>query len=289
MIIHFKYNEVLRIKLPYAVCNLDINKHNKFNFNFMKKIYLILVMYTLICSSCAERRNLVYFSNLAKQASNEKLEDQSIKIQQNDLLRINVSSLNPESNILFASNTPTNNNNNPNYYQEPSGYRVGKSGEVNFPVIGNVKVDGLTIAEAQDLVSSKLEKYVKKAIVEVQLINFKITVIGEVNRPSSFTIAGDRINLLEALGMAGDMTVYGKRENILIIREQNGQRIMKRLNLNQQDVLTSPFFTLRQNDIIYVEPDKSKAIEYSPNTRLMPIVIASISAVAVLITAVLNK
>ncbi|RZJ74845.1 MAG: sugar transporter [Flavobacterium sp.] len=254
----------------------------------MKKIYLILVVYTLIYSSCAERRNLVYFSNLAKQVSNEKLEDQSIKIQQNDLLRINVTSLNPESNILFASNI-LNNNNNPNYYQEPSGYRVSKSGEVNFPVIGVVKIDGLTIAQVQDLVSSKLDKYVKKAIVEVQLINFKITVIGEVNRPSSFTVAGDRINLLEALGMAGDMTVYGKRENILIIREQNGQRIMKRLNLNHQDVLTSPFFTLRQNDIIYVEPDKSKAIEYSPNTRLMPIVIASISAVAVLITAVLNK
>ncbi len=254
----------------------------------MKKIYLIIVMYMFIYSSCAERRNLVYFSNLAKQTSNEKLEDQSIKIQQNDLLLINVSSLNPESNILFASNTFTNNN-NPNSYQEPSGYRVSKSGEVNLPVIGNLKLDGLTIAQVQDLVSSKLDKYVKKAIVEVRLINFKITVIGEVNRPSSFTVAGDRINLLEALGMAGDLTVYGKRENILIIREQDGQRIMKRLNLNQQDVLTSPFFTLKQNDIVYVEPDKSKAIEYSPNTRLMPIVIASISAVAVLITAVLNK
>ncbi len=89
--------------------------------------------------------------------------------------------------------------------------------------------------------------------------------------------------------MAGDMTVYGKRDNVLIIREQNGQRIMKRLNLNQQDVLNSPFFILKQNDIVYVEPDKSKAIEYSPNTRIMPVVIASISAVAVLITAVLRK
>jgi polysaccharide export outer membrane protein len=244
-------------------------------------------LYTLIYSSCAERRNLVYFSNLAKQASSDKLVDQSIKIQPSDLLRINVSSLNTESNILFASNTVANNN--PNYFQEPSGYRVNKNGDINYPVIGNVKVDGLTIAEAQDLVSSKLDKYLKKPIVEVQLLNFKITVIGEVNRPSSFTVTGDHINLLEALGMAGDMTVYGKRENILIIREQDGQRIMKRLNLNEENVLSSPFFTLRQNDIIYVEPDKSKAIEYSPNTRIMPIVIASISAVAVLITAVLSN
>ncbi|RZK70130.1 MAG: sugar transporter [Pedobacter sp.] len=254
----------------------------------MRKMYLMLALLTLLYSSCAERRNLVYFSNLAKQTGSERLQEQSIKIQQNDLLRINVSSLNQESNILFASNTQSNNS-TPSYYLEPSGYRVGYNGEVVFPVIGSVKVGGLTIAEAQDLVVSKLDKYVKQAIVEVQILNFKITVIGEVNKPSSFVVAGDHINLLEALGMAGDMTVYGKRENVLIIREQNGQRIMKRLNLNQQDALTSPFFTLRQNDIIYVEPDKSKAIEYSPNTRLMPIVIASISAVAVLITALLNS
>jgi polysaccharide export outer membrane protein len=89
--------------------------------------------------------------------------------------------------------------------------------------------------------------------------------------------------------MAGDMTVYGKRENILVIRQQDGQRVMKRLNLNNQDVMDSPFFYLKQNDVVYVEPDKSKAIEYSPNTRIMPVVIASISAVAVLITAVLRR
>ena len=129
----------------------------------------------------------------------------------------------------------------------------------------------------------------KQPIVEVQLVNFKITVIGEVNRPSSFTIPGDKINLLEALGMAGDMTVYGKRENVLIIREQNGRRVMKRLDMNNENILNDPFFNLMQNDVVYVEPDRSKAIEYSPNTRILPVVIASISAVAVLISAVLRR
>ncbi|WP_214225539.1 polysaccharide biosynthesis/export family protein [Pedobacter sp. B4-66] len=251
----------------------------------MKKVYLIFALYTLLFSSCAERRNLVYFSDLAKVNGSEKVEDQSIKIEQNDLLRINVNSLNQESNLLFASvQNPTTRNN-----EEPTGYRVSKNGEVNIPVIGNIKVEGLTIAEAQDILASKLDKYVKKPVVEVQIQNFKITVIGEVNRPSNFTVPGDHINLLEALGMAGDMTAYGKRENVLIIRQQNGQRIMKRLNLNEQDVLNSPFFTLKQNDVVYVEPDKSKAIEYSPNTRIMPIVIASISAVAVLISVFLRR
>lgn len=129
----------------------------------------------------------------------------------------------------------------------------------------------------------------KDPIVDVKLLNFKVTVIGEVNNPSSFTIPGDHINLLEALGMARDMTVYGKRENVLIIREVDGKRVMKRLDLNRQDILNDEFFNLKQNDIVYVEPDKSKAIEYSSNTRVMPVIIASISAVAVLISAILRR
>ncbi|MGM9475664.1 polysaccharide biosynthesis/export family protein [Pedobacter sp. GSP4] len=253
----------------------------------MKKVILfIAIIYTCIITGCAPRRDLVYFSNLAKQTSEEKVQSQEVKIQQNDLLSISVNSLNQESNVLFALNTRNPNADN-NYKVE--GYRVNKEGMINLPVVGNVRLEGLTIEQAQASISRELDKYVKKPVVDVQLINFKVTVIGEVNRPSSFTVQGDNINLLEALGMAGDMTVYGKRENVLVIRQQDGQRIMKRLNLNNQDVMNSPFFYLKQNDVVYVEPDKSKAIEYSPNTRIMPIVIASISAVAVLITAVLNR
>jgi len=252
----------------------------------MKKVILFLAIYTCIVSGCAPRRDLVYFSNLAKQSGEEKLLTQEVKIQQNDLLSISVNSLNQESNVLFAVNTRNPSSEN-NYKIE--GYRVSKEGSINLPVVGNIRLEGLSIEQAQATISRELDKYVKKPVVDVQLVNFKVTVIGEVNRPSTFTVQGDNINLLEALGMAGDMTVYGKRENVLVIRQQNGQRIMKRLNLNNQDVMNSPFFYLKQNDVVYVEPDKSKAIEYSPNTRVMPIVIASISAVAVLITAVLNR
>lgn len=252
----------------------------------MKKVILFIAIYTCLATGCAPRRDLVYFSNLAQQTSQAKLQPQEVKIQQNDLLSVSINSLNQESNVLFALNTkkPTADN---NYKVE--GYRVSKDGMINLPVVGNVRLEGLTIEQAQATISRELDKYVKKPVVDVQLVNFKVTVIGEVNKPSSFTVQGDNINLLEALGMAGDMTVYGKRENVLVIRQENGQRIMKRLNLNNQDVMSSPFFYLKQNDIVYVEPDKSKAIEYSPNTRIMPIVIASISAVAVLITAVLKN
>jgi polysaccharide export outer membrane protein len=252
----------------------------------MKKVILFIAIYTCLATGCAPRRDLVYFSNLAKQTSEEKLPSQEVKIQQNDLLSVSINSLNQESNVLFAVNTKTPSAEN-NYKIE--GYRVNKEGMINLPVVGNVRLEGLSIEQAQNTISRELDKYVKKPVVDIQLVNFKVTVIGEVNRPSNFTVQGDNINLLQALGLAGDMTVYGKRDNVLVIREQNGQRVMKRLNLNNQDVMNSPFFFLKQNDIVYVEPDKSKANEYSTNTRVMPLVIASISAVAVLITAVLNK
>lgn len=252
----------------------------------MKTKHLLIIIYIFTFCSCAQKRDLAYFSNLAQQSAEETIQDQPIKIQQNDLLRVNINSLNPESNTLFTGNRQ---NTTSGSYEGPTGYRVAKDGMITLPVIGNIQVEGLTIAQAQDALTEKLTRYVKEPIVEVQLLNFKITVIGEVNKPSSFTIPGDHINLLEALGMAGDMTVYGKRENVLIIREQNGKRIMKRLDLNRQDVLNDRFFNLMQNDIVYVEPDKSKAIEYSPSTRIMPIVIASISAVAVLISAILRN
>jgi len=252
----------------------------------MKRKHLLIIIYILTFSSCAQKRDLAYFSNLAPQSAEKTIREESIKIQQNDLLSININSLNPESNTLFT----VNRQNAAGATDEgPAGYRVAKDGMITLPVIGNIKVEGLTITQTQDSLIEKLAKYVKEPLVEVQLLNFKITVIGEVNTPSSFTIPGDHINLLEALGMAGDMTVYGKRENVLVIREQNGKRIMKRLNLNREDVLNDPFFNLMQNDIVYVEPDKSKAIEYSPSTRIMPIVIASISAVAVLISAILRN
>ncbi|MNK34251.1 Polysaccharide biosynthesis/export protein [compost metagenome] len=253
----------------------------------MKHLSFLSILCIVLLCGCGGARNLVYFSDLANETNAKKIDNQPIKIQQKDVLRINVSSQSQESNVLFANNTGVNVS--ASEFAKGAGQTVNKNGEINFPVLGNVKVEGLTVAEAQDMLSMKLVKYVKTPIVDVQIVNFKVTVIGEVNHPSSFTISGDGINLLEALGMAGDMTVYGKRNNVLIIREENGNRIMKRLNLNSRDVLNSPYFTLKQNDIVYVEPDKSKSVEFSSNTRTMPIVIASLSAVALLISSVLNR
>ncbi|HTN21375.1 MAG TPA: polysaccharide biosynthesis/export family protein [Pelobium sp.] len=254
--------------------------------NFFKIFCMLCLI--LLSSSCSPRRNLVYFSDLSNKEAESRLvtPDREPKIQVNDLLSITVNTLSSESNMLFSVNS---NNINKSGYFEKEGYRVDNKGDVNLPVAGNISLEGLTIEEAQQRLVNNLSRYVRNPIVNIQFMNFRVTVIGEVNQPSTFNVSNNQINLLEALGTAGDLTVYGKRENVLVIRETNGKRTMVRMNLNDKNILDSPYFYLKQNDIIYVEPDKSKSLEYSPNNRLMPLVVATISAVAVLSTALLSK
>lgn len=252
----------------------------------MKKRPYILVLCVLFFSACVPQRNLVYFSDLSELAKDQiSSAEAELKIQKNDRLSISVNSLNPESNELFIKTTTRTNTEESRSVQS---YPVDHQGMVTLPLSGSIKLEGLTIEDAQKLITQSLSQYMKSPIVEVQLLNFKVTVIGEVNQPASFTVNSTQLNLLEALGMAGDMTVYGKRENVLVIREINGMRSMVRLNLNKKDVFQSPYFHLKQNDIVYVEPDKSKEKEYSPNNRALPIITACISAVAVLLTALIR-
>lgn len=252
----------------------------------MKKRPYILVLCLLFFSACVPQRNLVYFSDLSELAKDKiSAAEAELKIQQNDRLSISVNSLSPETNELFIRTTTRTGTEESRSGQS---YRVDHQGMVTLPVAGSIKLEGLTIEDAQKLITQSLSQYMKSPIVEVQLLNFKVTVIGEVNQPASFTVNGTQLNLLEALGMAGDMTVYGKRENVLVIREENGTRSMVRLNLNNRAVFQSPYFHLQQNDIVYVEPDKSKEKEFSPNNRALPIITACISAVAVLLTALIR-
>ncbi|MDB4923359.1 polysaccharide biosynthesis/export family protein [Mucilaginibacter sp.] len=239
----------------------------------------------LIITGCAPQRDLVYFSNMANATVVNDPQKQEVRIKENDIVNVTVNSLSPESNILFSGNKSNSTDGSPKIY----GYKVSRTGTIQLPLIGEFKIEGMTIEDAQTSIASELNKNVKNPVVEVQLVNFKITVIGEVNKPSSFIIPDEKVNVLEALGLAGDMTVYGKRENVLIIRNDGTTKLMKRLNLNKLESMNSPYFYLKQNDIVYVEPDRSKAVEYSQNTRLLPLVIASISAVAVLAAVLLKR
>jgi polysaccharide biosynthesis/export protein len=252
----------------------------------MKK--LVFIFFLSICLFSCSKRNLVYFSDI------EPFSDYTIpvgesnepRIQVDDLLSITVTSLNPESNMLFnvgvlmpsgdRNNTVVNSPINENYL-------VDKSGSINYPVIGLIKLEGLTKQEALIKMGQLLNDYVKDPIINIRFMNFKVTVIGEVTNPNSFVIPTEKITILEALGLAGDMTAYGKRENVLVIREKDGVRTVSRINLNDKAVLTSPYFYLQQNDVVYVEPYKTKAIQADTNPVNVAIITSTISLLTILI------
>lgn len=249
----------------------------------------------LIAISSCSNRNLVYFSDLPNSTSNQTPVQNYTqpKIQPDDLLSISVSSLNPESNVLFNNVIlpPTaNSTGNIIASKVNEGYLVDKSGAINFPVIGKISLAGLTKEQATEKMINEIKAHVKNPIVNIRFLNFKITVIGEVNLPSSFTIDTEKINVLEALGLAGDMTAFGKRENVLVIREKEGVRTTARINLNNKDVLNSPFFYLQQNDIVYVEPEnKTKVAQTAPGNRFIPIWASLITATGFAIVTLIRE
>lgn len=253
----------------------------------MKNISPFLIVTCLFLLSCS-KRNLVYFSDLDPISgySSPITTVSEPRIQEDDLLSITVTSLNPESNMLFnagvimpsqgAANTVVSSAINENYL-------VDKDGFINYPVIGKINLRGLTKQEAISKVTQVLNEYVKDPIINIRFMNFKVTVIGEVQQPSSFIIPTEKITILEALGLAGDMTAYGKRENVLVIREKDGIRSANRLNLNDKEVLNSPFYYLQQNDVVYVEPYKTKSIQADNNPTTVAIISIALTLATVLI------
>lgn len=250
-----------------------------------KIIYFLL----LVALSSCSKRNLVYFSNLASSDASMPIKNYaSPKIQPDDVLSISVSSLSPESNVLFNDVLlPTTGGANVLADKINDGYLVDKNGFINFPVIGKISLAGLSKEEATEKMTDQIKAHVKNPIVNVRFVNFKVTVIGEVNNPATFAIGSDKINVLEALGLAGDMTAYGRRENVLIIREKDGVRSTTRINLNNKEVLGSPYYYLQQNDIVYVEPDnKVKVADTSPGNRFIGLWAALISTVGFVLISI---
>jgi polysaccharide export outer membrane protein len=232
------------------------------------RLFYLLTL-TFFFNSCAPTRSVSYLSDLkGSNEYSEKITNKvNPKIQPDDVLSITVSSLNPESNLLFNNGVlqtiGSTSGASVTTSRASEGYLVDQKGSINFPVLGRVELAGLTKEQATDKMADEIKKSVKNPIVNIRFLNFKVTVIGEVNRPSTYTIANERLSVIEALSLAGDLTIYGKRENILIIREQNGTRSTSRVNLASKDILNSPSFYLQQNDIVYVEPIKTRALQSS--------------------------
>ena len=262
----------------------------------MKYIFLqkkiLLALLVVLLYSCASRKDIVYYQDIDTMVPANKSNSYEIKIQPDDLLSIIVSAEDPEIAAPFnLRSVPLQNAKDLDQVGgQPTNqlYLVDANGFIAFPVLGKLKVGGLTRTAVLDLLYDKIGGYIKNPIVNMRIANFKVSVQGEVTLPGSYTIASERITLIEALSRAGDLTVYGKRNTILIIREIDGVKSFNRVDITKADFIHSPFYYLAQNDVVYVEPNKSKinGAAVGPNTG---VIISITSILITLVTLVLTS
>lgn len=276
-----------------------------FFINHFKRAAYLLV-FSFFFASCYNTKNIAYFQDLQ---DTSKIYTQVLKdsfttlIQPDDIINITVNSINSQAAAPFnmGNNTPAMASvplitQNPlagsvlNPYAEEArtpfkGYLVDKDGMINFPVLGPWKVSGLTTGQLRDQLKEKLNEYLQNPTVNVRLVNFKVTVLGEVAKPSTYSVPGERITVMDALGMAGDLTIYGQRTNVLLIREEHGERKFIRMNLNSAKIFESPYLYLKQNDIVYVQPNKSKVAASDMSTvRTVSYISAGVTLLVLILT-----
>ena len=256
------------------------------NISMVKKYMLLFVM-AAVLSSCTSSKKITYFQNIT--SLNERISSNyEATLKADDLLLIMVSSSNPDAAVPFnlpivgvmnSTNTSSDVVGGQMQYQS---YLVNALGEIEFPVIGSVKVGGLTRTKAMEELYAELKKYIKDPIINMRILNYKVSVMGEVVQPGVFNVLTERITLPEALSRAGDLTIYGNRKNILIVREVDGKKTHNFVDITSSDFINSPFYYLSQNDLVYVEPNRTKinSSAIGPNTGVI------ISAVSLLITIV---
>jgi polysaccharide export outer membrane protein len=222
-------------------------------FFLLKKT--IPFFFLVLLFSCASKKDMIYYQDIDTLTAQEKSPSYEIKIQPDDLLMISVSAEDPEIAKAFSLNASSETTAGAS---AGSVYLVDANGFIDFPTLGKMKVSGLSRTEVLQLLDGKLSQYIKKPIVSLRITNFKVSVQGEVLAPGTFPVASERITLIEALTMAKDLTVYGKRNNILIIREIDGVKTFNRVDITSASFMNSPFYYLAQNDVVYVEPNQNK-------------------------------
>lgn len=240
---------------------------------------LITLSILLLLNSCATTKNIKYFQSQEEQILKNATTSFGATIQSGDLLLINVSTINAEAAIPFnLYETPILANGAGNI--KPISYLVDDDGYINFPVLGPLNVAGLTTKKLVQKLETDLIEYINNPTINIRFANFRVSVLGEVNRPGIFQVTNERISIIEALALAGDLTIYGQRTNVLLIRIENGEKVFIPVDLTKKSLFNSPYYNLKQNDIIYIAPNKTRinASTIGPNTSVI------ISSASLLIT-----
>ena len=250
----------------------------KFSFICIKVFVSLLIL-----SSCASKSEVVYFQDVSRFETIVNEDTFAPKFKVDDVVSIHISTLNPEASAPF------------NLFRAPSqsevarlggtiqqiDYLVDQQGEIDFPVVGKIKISGLSPEELRISLREKLADYLINPIINIRLQNFSVTILGEVNRPGTYQINGEEITIMEALGLANDITIKGLRKNVLVIRDFNGTKVYHRIDLTTKEAVKSPVYYLTQNDVVIVEPNKSAVTSSSLDNRAT----IAVSIASVLITS----
>lgn len=271
----------------------------KKSFNHMKKQYVLMTLSILAIwlTGCTASKNVAYIQGAGEEDMDAYVQSTPLydaRILPKDLLTITVTATDPEAAQPFNLTVPTRTTGLSTYSQpQLQPYLVDNSGQINFPELGMITLSGLTKREAELKITDLLGKFLKEPpVVTVSFVNYKISVLGEVARPNTFTISNEKVNIFEALAMAGDMTIWGRRDNVKIIREdaQGNQRVIL-MDLKDRNIIYSPYYYLQQNDVLYVEPNKTKArnSEIGSATGIWLSATSVMISVATLLVNVLKK
>ena len=253
------------------------------------------ILLVLFVSSCASNKDLVYFKDVNRSVVTVESAEayNPVTIQPLDVLSINISSANADASAVYnrgvVSNNPTTASGTTDQVGSAFGYLVDQSGQIQLPNLGNVKAAGLSVPEFKHALTVLLSKYLKEPYVTVSIINFKVTVLGDVGRPGILRVQNERISFTDAISLAGDLTPTAIRNNVLIIREQNGKRQYIPIDLTSKNLFNSPYYYLRNNDIIYVTPGKYKSNLAVDNFNRNFGIFSSVVSIAITITYLLVR
>lgn len=271
---------------------LGRGKHNSI-FPF----YGLFAIISLIFLSCSSPKNITYFRDIPDTIARKSISQigyNPLVIKPDDIIQVSIQTMDPVATTMLNQSSTTATpattapaQQGPTASSPISGYLVDKDGFIILPLVGKVGVNGKTTAEVRDIIQAKAAEFYRDPVVSVRFANFRITVLGEVTRPSTYIMPNEKVTVLDALGMAGDLTIFGKRENVLLIRETPNNKEFVRLNLNDSKIFTSPYYYLQQGDVIYVEPNKNRIASTDVNqVKRITILTSVLTLLVVIVTRI---
>lgn len=254
----------------------------------MRTIFIGFVLFALCCFfGCTSSKQFVYFNDLDRDSGSVSNVAPAILVQPGDILQVTISTLDKDISTFFNPSV-INANSGIAGGSIQQGYLVDKGGFIDLPMIGKVKVANNSSEQVTEIIRAEVNKTLKNAFVSTRLLNFKVSVLGDVAKPGSFSVANERITLLEALSLAGDLNITALRDDVVLIREAGGRQEYRSVNLNDSKLLSSPYYFLRNNDVIYVKPGPNKSFSSTRGYQLLPIVLSGLSLITVIISSVIR-